>query len=438
MRRPRRPRLRTARRLVLGPHIPHDPYRLTVHGYVLRIRCDTDGTGRRVMIGTQTHEGTQWSGLDACRLEPWGLSTPAVEEVRRLRGTVRPLGVLAPRTAPARPTAVARPVAAPQAHEDRVAASAALQQAIEADRSVSELRHHLTHAEAAVNGGASAAENELLRRATDLLLRKERGVGVSPPPAPARRRRLSRPEPRPARARSTAAGGARQAAEAVADLLDALDRRRGRLTPGEQQRLVARLTDKARQAEPWLTGGQRRKITAWKNNTPQAASGPGKGAAAPVSSPARAAAVRAAAPEVRGTPKPARREGIASARATDPDLVADAARDVLEHVARLGKTLPWDQLCAQVKGLSELSEEQQRRALEAASTRSSPPLAVLITTGTGMPHPHYLARQPGDGPAARAAWQQAVADVHASYRPGPPPPGARPQVQHERRGAPGR
>ncbi|RNG21618.1 competence protein CoiA family protein, partial [Streptomyces botrytidirepellens] len=184
--------------LVLGPHIPHNPYRLTVDGYVLRIRCDTDGIGRRVMIGTQTHEGTQWFGLDECRLAPWGLSTPAVEEVRRLRGTVRPLGVLAPRTELAGPTAVARPVATPQAHDDRVAALAALQKAIEADRSVSELRHHLTHAEAAVNGGASAAENELLRRATDLLLRKERGVGVSPPPAPARRRgRLSRPEHRP-------------------------------------------------------------------------------------------------------------------------------------------------------------------------------------------------------------------------------------------------
>ncbi|RNG33504.1 hypothetical protein, partial [Streptomyces botrytidirepellens] len=201
-------------------------------------------------------------------------------------------------------------------------------------------------------------------------------------------------------------------------------------------RLVARLAEKARQAEPWLTGGQRRKITAWKNSAPQSASEPGKATAAPVSSPPQAAAA------VQRTPKPARREGIASVRPTDPDLVADAARDVLEHAARLGKTLPWDQLCAQVKGLDELSEERQFRALEAASarSRSSRPLAALITTGTGLPHPHYwrMARQSGDDPAARAAWQQAVAGVHASYRPGPLPPGARPRKQHESRGAPGR
>ncbi|MEH0475076.1 hypothetical protein QA943_40770 [Streptomyces sp. B21-097] len=108
--------------------------------------------------------------------------------------------------------------------------------------------------------------------------------------------------------------------------------------------------------------------------------------------------------------------------------MADAARDVLEHTARLGTTIGWDRLYAQVKGLHELSEEQQRRALKSASARarSAQPLAALITIN-GTPHPHYrdLARA-GDGPAARRAWQQAVADVHASYRPGPPPPGARP------------
>jgi hypothetical protein len=43
--------------LLLGPQVAHDPYRITVDGYVLRIRCETDGSGRRVMIGTQTHEG---------------------------------------------------------------------------------------------------------------------------------------------------------------------------------------------------------------------------------------------------------------------------------------------------------------------------------------------------------------------------------------------
>ncbi|MFF3584953.1 hypothetical protein [Streptomyces mirabilis] len=55
-------------------------------------------------------------------------------------------------------------------------------------------------------------------------------MGVSAPPTPAPRRgRVSRA----GRTRKSSAG---QAAEAVANLLDALDRRRGRLRSGEQQR----------------------------------------------------------------------------------------------------------------------------------------------------------------------------------------------------------
>ncbi|MEW2306854.1 hypothetical protein AB0958_44200 [Streptomyces sp. NPDC006655] len=87
-----------------------------------------------------------------------------------------------------------------------------------------------------------------------------------------------------------------------------------------------------------------------------------------------------------------------------------------------------DRLCARVKGLAEPSEQQQRQALKAASrSRSATVLAALITTGSGTPHPHSrrLAGV-GDGPMAQAAWQQAVADVHASFRPSSPPRGARP------------
>ncbi|MFJ6650462.1 hypothetical protein ACIQPS_32925 [Streptomyces sp. NPDC091290] len=104
--------------------------------------------------------------------------------------------------------------------------------------------------------------------------------------------------------------------------------------------------------------------------------------------------------------------------------MADAARDVLEHTARLGATIGWDRLCEQVKGLASLTEAQQRQALKATSrSRSGLPLAALITTGDGMPHPHsrHLAG-PGN---ALASWQKTVAAIHASYRPGRPPPGAR-------------
>lgn len=404
--------------LLLGPQVAHDPHRLVLDGYVLRIRCDTDGHLRRVMIGTQLHGRTEWVGLDECRLRPWGLSTPAVEEVRRLRGSSRP-HAFPRRTAPA-PPAVVRPVAAPQAPDDRQAAFDALRTAVEGEHSTSELRHHLTHAEAAAHGGASAEENALLRRAADLLLRQERGVGVSaPPPGPPGRGRLVRA----GRGGKSSAG---RAAEAVADLLDVLDRRRGHLGPGEQERLVTRLQDQARAAEPWLTRVQRRQVTAWTKRTRPAAPPVAQVSVAPAAVVERTPA-QSAAPRERRRDAP--RRPAPAAVPAGVDAVADAARDVLEHTARLQATIPWDRLCAQVKGLRELSEEEQRRALESASarSRSTRPLTALVTTGSGTPHPHYRhPATPGDGPAARRAWQQAVADVHASYRPGPPPPGARP------------
>lgn len=167
--------------LLLGPHIAHDPHQLTLHGYGLRVRCDTDGDTRRVMIGTQLHGRTEWHTLDACSLTSWGLSTPAVEEVRRLRTTVTGFPH---RAASARPASAARPVAAPQTADDRPTAVDALRKAVEDQLSTSRLRHCLTQAEAATRGGASAEENELLRRAADLLLARERGVGVSPRPLP--------------------------------------------------------------------------------------------------------------------------------------------------------------------------------------------------------------------------------------------------------------
>ncbi|MEH0525726.1 hypothetical protein QBA38_43730 [Streptomyces stelliscabiei] len=121
---------------------------------------------------------------------------------------------------------------------------AALRKAVEGQHNTRALRHCLTHAEAAARGGASAEENDLLRRAADLLLARESGVGLSAPPSLAPRRG------RPSRAGRTGQSRAGQATETVADLLDTLERRRGHLRPGEQQRLVAQLKDKPRRPGP--------------------------------------------------------------------------------------------------------------------------------------------------------------------------------------------
>ena len=198
---------------------------------------------------------------------------------------------------------------------------------------------------------------------------------------------------------------------------------------------MAQLQARAREAGPWLTRQQRRQVTSWEERSEPAAA-PAAASAAPVPDvsvpPATAtveAPARRLAPErdKRGSPRRPSTPSAPAALPTGIDAVADAARDVLEHTARLGTTIGWDRLCSQVKGLHELSEEQQRRALKSASarSRSAQPLAALITIN-GTPHPHYrdLART-GDGPAAQKTWQQAVEDVHASYRPVPRRPARR-------------
>ncbi|MEU4506931.1 competence protein CoiA family protein [Streptomyces sp. NPDC024089] len=51
-------------------------------GYALRVKCETDGSDRRVFIGTE-HPGrpVAWSALDECRLTPDGLVTLVLEEL---------------------------------------------------------------------------------------------------------------------------------------------------------------------------------------------------------------------------------------------------------------------------------------------------------------------------------------------------------------------
>lgn len=149
----------------------------------------------------------------------------------------------------------------------------------------------------------------------------------------------------------------RRRAALVADLLDTLERRRGQLHPGEQQRLVAQLKDKAEEAGFWLTRQQRGRISAWDKQSPLAPTVP---TAKPTTSVTvlPAAAVQAPAPpaaperRTRGGP---RRTAAPTAFAADADAVADAARDVVEHTARVGTTIGWDRLCAQARTVSWLT-----------------------------------------------------------------------------------
>ncbi|MFF8248909.1 hypothetical protein [Streptomyces griseus] len=58
-------------------------------GYALLVRCETEGTDRRVRIGTVTDgKRTPWAPLEQCRMTVSGLVTPALEELRA-EGAVR-------------------------------------------------------------------------------------------------------------------------------------------------------------------------------------------------------------------------------------------------------------------------------------------------------------------------------------------------------------
>ncbi|MBV9022781.1 MAG: hypothetical protein JO362_02980, partial [Streptomycetaceae bacterium] len=68
--------------VVLGPGVTASPQRLTEQRYVHRVRCDSEGSGRRVLLGTQTlGYGIRWFDLSECRMTEGGLVTPAVEQI---------------------------------------------------------------------------------------------------------------------------------------------------------------------------------------------------------------------------------------------------------------------------------------------------------------------------------------------------------------------
>ncbi|MBL3671141.1 hypothetical protein JL475_35475 [Streptomyces sp. M2CJ-2] len=62
-------------------------------GYALRVRCETKGNDRRVLIGTATENRTvAWAPLEQCRMTNSGLVTPALEELRA-EGIIREGGM---------------------------------------------------------------------------------------------------------------------------------------------------------------------------------------------------------------------------------------------------------------------------------------------------------------------------------------------------------
>ncbi|MFD9240663.1 hypothetical protein ACFV0D_01745 [Streptomyces sp. NPDC059556] len=73
---------------VLGVSVPVDSETLIDRWYVHRIRLDSEGTTRRVRIGTEAFaRPTEWFALEECEITDRGLSTPAVERIVQARTT---------------------------------------------------------------------------------------------------------------------------------------------------------------------------------------------------------------------------------------------------------------------------------------------------------------------------------------------------------------
>ncbi|WP_285530308.1 zinc finger domain-containing protein [Streptomyces lavendulae] len=76
---------------VLGVSVPVDSDTLIDRWYVHRIRLDSEGTARRVRIGTEAFaRPTEWFALDECEITDRGLSTPAVERIVHARSAPPP------------------------------------------------------------------------------------------------------------------------------------------------------------------------------------------------------------------------------------------------------------------------------------------------------------------------------------------------------------
>ncbi|MFD7498321.1 cell division protein ZapB [Streptomyces sp. NPDC059832] len=76
---------------VLGISVPVDQDTLIKRWYVHRIRLDSEGTSRRVRIGTEAFaRPTEWFSLEECEVTERGLSTPAVERIIQAHSTPEP------------------------------------------------------------------------------------------------------------------------------------------------------------------------------------------------------------------------------------------------------------------------------------------------------------------------------------------------------------
>ncbi|TGB03228.1 hypothetical protein [Streptomyces sp. MZ04] len=389
---------------ILGADVPLEPGALSRCQYVYRVRLESDGTNRRVWIGTESlAHATEWTSLADCEWGTDGLVTEAA--VRILQST--------PPTAPSRtqpiPEAVMRlirgletaqrsgtvehvrrlcegsgafleslePYARAEAQQALDEAltwldgHAGYQQGVFADlqRAVDEgrawdVREHYNRATALTRRGASAAEQEVLQHARAFL--QEKNHRPAPDTAARRQRALNRLAPAQTRVgvtprHRTVSAEERERIQQQAAVL-------------KVRRLVSDLQ------RPNVSAGRRAK----KLRELEAAVGRAKGAL-PWSDMQQVRALRKEQPADRpARPRPAPRQHQAL---SDEALASAAAavRGALKRTARTQQTITWAELKEQLgSALPRISEEERRQLVvrvDETSERDEPLLSSILAAG---------------------------------------------------------
>jgi hypothetical protein len=373
---------------LLGLTVAHDPWLLTLPGYVHRIRCHSEGTTRRVMIGTQQRRGTDWFDLDDCSLEEQGLTTPAIAELRRQRAGTRLLGQPRPRRSAPAPAPTAPAPVVVDLDERRPAAFAAQEAALIDGSTPTDLRRLAKQAQATLPANnPSRDEIALLQEAT-----VQCALGAA--------------DGRTGRALIPSDGVQRLTLLHVINLVDQL-----RKVRYERRPLIRTLVDEAESVRDWLQPRLNAEINRLRQEVGD---------------------LRAPAPAPAAPPVPPPRRYFVPVVKPPLDDIAGALRDVLTHTARLGTTVKWTQACRQVTGLKGLERQDLRQVLDDAGKASVrdplvPHLAVLISNDQGGPlkgvvnllRGQYGRFRSPDRDQVREAWLAEVNAVHARYQPRP-------------------
>ncbi|WP_405856902.1 hypothetical protein OG407_09640 [Streptomyces sp. NBC_01515] len=299
---------------VLGLSVPVDEDTLIRRWYVHRLRFESQGTSRRVHIGTEAFaRPTEWFGLDDCEMTDDGLRTPAVERIVRSRRTPPPRQIAFTHTPVADPgvvvgqddrvrrlrdalragsvpavTALCQQFGAePDKEEGELAAALSdarvfldrqrtlrgdlvqqLRQAV-AERSSVKVRSLLVRVETVVGHDRSKDEDEAIRTAGTFLEYQKRNAGWArrDQAPPVRGPKFSRIHS-PARLRVAATSSAPPDPAAAAhrrmrDLLSDLRRLAGRLPEREVRRMIRQLEKSAAEADDRVTALQREEVDSW-------------------------------------------------------------------------------------------------------------------------------------------------------------------------------